>query len=86
MIFYFIQSLRPWFIKTLEISLHTALLIGVLLLIRPLIKRVLPSHWVYALWFIVIVRMILIDVPTLPEAASFPLQNSLAAMPGIGAL
>jgi len=81
--FPFVQILGSYFLKTVEISLHASLIIGVLLVIRPVIKRLLPPRWVYALWFIVVARLLLVDVPSLPAAASPPLQSSLAVVQSI---
>ena len=79
----FVQLVGNSFFKTLEISLHASLIIAVLLVIRPVIKRFLPPRWVYALWFIVVARLLLVEVPSLPEAASPPLQSSLAVVQSI---
>ena len=74
----FVQMLEPWFLKTLEISLHASFIIGVLLLLRPLLKRMLPARWVYALWFVAIIRMVLIEVPSFSPPANPSLQMPLA--------
>ena len=79
----FIPMLGNAFLKTVEISLHASLIIAVLLVIRPLIKRHLPARWVYALWFIVVARLLLVEVPSLPEAASAPLQSALTAVQSV---
>jgi beta-lactamase regulating signal transducer with metallopeptidase domain len=77
------QILESAFLKTAEISLQASFIIAVLLIIRPAIKRVLPPNWVYALWFVVVVRLLLVDVPTLPAPVGPRLQNALAAVQNV---
>jgi bla regulator protein BlaR1 len=79
----FIPMLGDYFLKTVEISFHASLIIGVLLVIRPLIKRFLPPRWVYALWFIVVVRLLLVEVPSLPEATIPSFQNALTTVQSV---
>jgi beta-lactamase regulating signal transducer with metallopeptidase domain len=77
----FITAIQGYFLKTAEISFHASLIIGVLLLARPLIKSLLPARWIYLLWFIVIARLLLTGVPGLPaQVAAQPLAAPLVAV------
>ena len=79
----FISLFGNAFLKTVEISLHASFIIALLLVIRPVIKRHLPARWVYALWFIVVARLLLVEVPSLPAPASAPLQSALTAVQSV---
>jgi beta-lactamase regulating signal transducer with metallopeptidase domain len=78
---FIIPAIQGYFLKTAEISFHASLIIGVLLLARPLIKPLLPPRWIYLLWFIVIARLLLTGVPSLPaRVADQPLAAPLVAV------
>jgi len=80
----FLPFIGSIFLKTADISLHAALIVVLLLIIRPVIKLVVPARWIYALWLVVIVRLLLPDVPTVPAATLFPVQTALSAVQHVG--
>lgn len=70
MISTFVQTLEGCFLTMVKISLHASLIIGVLLLVRPVVKSLLPPRWLYLLWLVAIARLLLIGVPSLPASSS----------------
>jgi beta-lactamase regulating signal transducer with metallopeptidase domain len=56
--------LVEWLYRT---TLEVSLLIGLVLLLRPAVRRTLGARAAYWLWFIPIVRAVLIDRPELPR-------------------
>jgi beta-lactamase regulating signal transducer with metallopeptidase domain len=64
MISTFFSLLDSCFLRVIEISLHASILIAVLITLRPVIKSFLPPRWVYALWFVLIARLMLVEVPS----------------------
>ncbi len=67
--------LERLFISTVEISLSSSLIIIVLLLISPFIKKVYISKWRYLLWLILTIRLIIpfnITLPSTPVNITIP--------------
>jgi beta-lactamase regulating signal transducer with metallopeptidase domain len=56
--------LVDWLYRT---TLEVSLLIGLVLLVRPLVRRTLGARAAYWLWFIPLVRVVLIERPELPR-------------------
>ena len=56
--------LVEWLYRT---TLEVSLLIGLVLLVRPLVRRTLGARAAYWLWFIPLVRVVLIERPELPR-------------------
>ena len=65
--------LVEWLYRT---TLEVSLLIGLVLLVRPVVRRTLGARAAYWLWFIPVIRAVLIDRPewprTLAEAVAVP--------------
>ncbi len=69
------STLTALFLAILHISWQAALLALVILAAQYLFRRRLPARWRYALWFLVIARLLM---PTLPESP-LSLQHYLTA-------
>lgn len=69
------EILPSLFRTVLEISLTTGILIALLLLLRPLLKKHYRAGWMYALWLVLAVRLVVpvnFSLPTAPMSVSAP--------------
>lgn len=55
------------FISVVQVSVSTSLLLGILLLLLPLLRKNYAPHWRHAVWLLLAVRLLIPYNPTLPS-------------------
>ena len=53
------EALTSFFLSLFKISLTAGITAGIILLVRPLAAKKLPRRAIYALWAIVLLRLVL---------------------------
>ena len=61
-----LEPLNPWMAWLIGTSLHASLLVGLVLLVQLTVGRFISPRWRYALWLIVVCRLIMPVVPSSP--------------------